>query len=470
MRILALEASTTSAKAMLYDTQTKQYRVQTRPYTFAMENPACHDAQLVYQDVLAVAKEVLQGQDVDRISLCTTWHSLLLCDSQMTPMTPVYLWCYRGAAKLCQSLRNEKDYETAFYQKTGCMVHASYPFFKLKDLQKKGMDTRGLYVMGQGEYLNYCMTHAKKTTTCMASGTGWMNIHTCQYDVELLQESGIEKEQLFEVVDSYSSEPLCKEAADLLGVSQGIPVFLSNADGGLNQVGAGAVEEGIMTLSVGTSGALRMSANAPKLSEKPGIWCYRSPNGWLSGAATSGACNCIDWIRETMFAPGVSYEEMEEAPTLHTPTFLPFLFGERCPGWNDERNGGFFGLDGTHTAKDLYLAVQEGVLCNLFQCYKLLVEVNGQPQHIRFSGGILHSASWTQMCADLFQMDLEVADSEHGSLMGAIAVALNGEETFAIPITKVVHPRKEMNAYYAEKYERYRMYDQNDRREENGKV
>ena len=139
-------------------------------------------------------------------------------------------------------------------------------------------------------------------------------------------------------------------------------------DGALNQVGAGALKPGVMTFSVGTSGALRMSVEKPILPKKPSTWCYLSPNGWLSGAATSGACNCLDWLKTKFFTPNIPYEaiEAQAGEVEDMPIFLPFLFGERCPGWNDEWQGGFCNLLPQHGPADMYHSVQEGVLFNLY--------------------------------------------------------------------------------------------------------
>ena len=86
----------------------------------------------------------------------------------------------------------------------------------------------------------------------------------------------------------------------------------TNADGGLNQVGVGALEKGVATLSVGTSGAVRLTTDRPIIPETPGTWCYLSPKSWLSGAATNGCCNCIDWARTRLFPAGTSYEQAIE--------------------------------------------------------------------------------------------------------------------------------------------------------------
>ncbi len=463
MNILVLEASTTSAKAMLYRTGDHSFEVKTRAYPGNYADVTIHDAQNVYQCMLSVGRELLAGRPVDMIALGGTWHSLVLCDREMTPVTPVYLWSYTGAAQICKRLRQNPAYVRAYYQKTGCMVNAIYPFFKLMLLKEQGYDLTQYNIMGQGTYNNYKMTGQRVTTACLASGSGLLNTWSGALDSELIAELGIREEQLCSIVPYHQTFPLLAEAADLLGLKPGIPVIPCNSDGGLNQVGAGAVSEGVMTFSVGTSGAIRLSTGRPVLPEQPSTWCYRSPKNWLSGAATNGCCNCLDWFREQMGASGMSYAELEQgvANDTATPVFLPFLFGERCPGWNDEREGGFLRVLPQHKLPDLYLAVQEGVLFNLYHCYQILSEVNGRPRRIRFSGGILHSERWTQMCADIFQQELEVNQNEHGSLLGGAVLAMellgviDDACRYEPQESRVIVPDPSKAGLYREKFERY---------------
>ncbi|MCI5481041.1 MAG: FGGY family carbohydrate kinase [Lachnospiraceae bacterium] len=463
MYILVLEASTTSAKAMLYDTSDGSFEVKVRAYTGNYEDVTIHKAENVYQQMMALGSELAEGKEIGMISLGGTWHSLMLCDKNMEPATPVYLWSYTGAAEVCKELRQDPDYVKNYYNKTGCMVNAIYPFFKLLLLKKRGYDLKDYYVMGQGTYNNYRMTGRRVITECLASGTGLLNTHTKKYDPEILAAAGITEAQLSEVVDYTHTYPLTEDAAKLLGVKAGIPVVPTSSDGGLNQVGVGAVAEGVMTFSVGTSGAIRLTTPKPILPEEPSTWCYMSPKAWLSGAATNGCCNCIDWFKDRMFGPDVSYGDIERGieDRTTTPVFLPFLFGERCPGWNDERTGGFLEVRPYHKPNDLYRAVQEGVLFNLYHCYKMLTKVNGVPKRIKFSGGILHSEEWTQMCADIFQTDLEVDNNEHGSLLGGavLAMELAGVITdvrdFDPAPAKIIHPNPEKAKFYEKKFERY---------------
>ena len=232
MNVLVLEASTTSAKAMYYHTDDHSFEVKVRPYTGNDEDVTIHNAEHVYEDMMAVGKELLAGRPVDMIALSGTWHSLVLCDRQMKPVTPVYLWSYTGAACVCKPLRQDSDYVRAYYQKTGCMVNAIYPFFKLMFLREKGYDLSQYYIVGQGTYNNYRMTGQRVITPCLASGSGLLNTHTKAFDPELLKELGIREEQLSRLVAYNETFPLQEEAAALLGVTAGIPVIPTNSDGG----------------------------------------------------------------------------------------------------------------------------------------------------------------------------------------------------------------------------------------------
>ena len=464
MKILALESSTSSAKAFLYDTESGQSVLKTKPYPAMYPDRSIHDADAVYRALLEVGREASAGcgDEIALISLGGTWHSLCLFDRQMEPQTPVYPWCYTGASAVCRTLRRDPAYTEDHYRRTGCMVNAIYPFYKLLMLKREGKALRGYRIGGQGVYNTFRMTGEFVATRCTASGTGLLDIRELRYDAALMEELGIEEEALPRLLSFEETFPLQAEAARALGVREGVPVIPSNADGGLNQIGVGAIREGVMTFSVGTSGALRLSTDAPVLPKDPSTWCYLSPKRWLSGAATSGACNCIDWFKKN-FASGSTYQELEMEFTREAdlPVFLPFLFGERCPGWRDERRGRFLRLKASHTVKELYRAVQEGVLFNLYQCYEELVRTAGRPQRIRFSGGILNSPVWSQMCADIFQEELEVDRQAQSSLMGGIVLgmerlgAIGRAEDFDSPPAAVIHPRPERQKAYRERYQRY---------------
>ena len=462
MEILALEASTASVKAMRYHTQTGTFEVLSREHSRSV-TAAQRSADDIYALLLSLGRELAAGRQIDMISLCGTWHNILACNEAMELVTPTYFWDFTGAADLCRQLQRDAGYVQSYYNRTGCMVSPIYQSFKIKWLLEQQPELRGAYFLSLGSYITYRMTGQRVTTPSHMSGGGLLNTHTGRYDGDLLAELGLLEEQLCPLVAYDTTFPLSEEAAHALGLRPGIPVLPANADGAMNQVGAGALKEGVATLSIGTSGAIRLTTDRPIIPEKPGTWCYLSPKGWLSGAATNGCCSCIDWARHKLFPPGTDYARMEEGVSdpVNTPVFLPFLYGERCPGWNNQRRGGFADCLPHHNLADLYLAVQEGVLFNLYQCYKMLTDLAGVPKEIKLSGGILHSERWLQMCADIFGCTMTLDNTLHGSLLGACVVAMEklgviGDlRDFTPAPAGTVEPNPDAAPLYRMKFERY---------------
>ncbi len=316
--------------------------------------------------------------------------------------------------------------------------------------------------MGQGDYNFLRLTGAVATTAAMASGSGLLNTFSRDYDDEVLRRIGIGRASLPPLVPFSDTRPLSPEGAAALGLTPGIPVVPPGPDGGLNQLGAGAAKPGLMTFSAGTSGALRLSTDRPVLADDRSLWCYLSPASWMAGAATSGCCNCVDWARQRFFGGDAAYADIERGlrgEPENTPVFLPFLFGERCPGWDDARGAAFLGVTARHDAYDLYHSVLEGTLFNLFQCYQKLCAAVGEPREIRLSGGILHSAYWTQMAADIFDAPLACARVPHASLAGAAMLGMEAlgvsSALFDCRAEKIVHPDPDMARRYADKFGRY---------------
>lgn len=428
MIILALEASTTSAKAFLFDTDSGEQSVRSRRFELHGVDTTVRDGDAVHTQLMALGREAAAGVDVDLIVLSGTWHGLTLRTPELRAVSPVMEWSYTGAQDITARLREDADLTWWFYERTGCMVNAIYPVFKLMHLAEQGTDLAGRLVLDQASLIFARMTEKIWTNPSLASGTGLLNADTREWDQQVLERFGLQDVVLPELVDSTATAPLCAEAAVLLGLRPGIPVLTPGPDGGLNQVGALATEAGEMTFSMGTSGALRFATLHPALSPALSTWAYRSPLGPLSGAATSGCGNCVDWARERLFGLSTDYAEIEpllSRDKTDLPIFMPFLFGERSPGWQDQRRGGFLELQPQHTRADIYQSVLEGVVFSLYHCFKELTALNGMPRRIVLSGGVLSSPFWTQLTVDVFGVPMEVSTQQHSSIVGAVRMGLH---------------------------------------------
>ena len=469
--ILVLEASTTSAKAMVYHPEKGTIRVLSKPYANAGEDRSLLDAGTVWRDILELGRQVVWDckEEIELVSLCSVWHSLLLCGPDGEPCGPIYSWADVSAAETTAEIRRDREFTRLLYRCSGCMVHAMYPLYKLIHLRRQGMELGDKFAFCQGSYLFFKLTGERLTSDFIAAGTSLLDVAERRYAPRLLAMTGMAEAQFPRLCNCRETRPLREESARLLGLRAGIPVMVPGPDGGLNQVGAGALHPGEMTLSVGTSGALRVSVPRPTFSLEGGTWCYLAPDGWLCGSATASAAGCVDWLAKGVLGGRSSYAELERELTPHRgmPYFLPFINGERCPGWRDERRAVFWGLGAENGAAELYYAVLEGVLFNLFQWYEELVELCGAPDTIRVSGGICKSNFWLQMLADIWQRELVVSNNEQASMLGAAVLGmqvlgkLERLEHYRPSGDRVILPDPCMAEYYRQRFHEWsKVYQQ----------
>lgn len=470
MNVLGLEASTSSAKALVYSTESGVVCSCSIPYGKSTGDVVSLDPNAMYESLMKCARLAVEtaGVPIDAIGLCGIWHSLLLLDRNRSPLGRIMTWADRQAAACANAHRKNRQLTDWLYKRSGCYVHSMYPLWKWISMRERmARDLAGArYISSQPEYLFERMTGESAVSQNVASGTGFMNIHTLDWDDEILEFAELKRDSLSPIRPSEHVGRLLEDEAGKLGVPAGTPVVIAGADGALNQIGSGALKSGRMTISAGTSAALRVAVEKPLLPENPSTWCYYTSEGkWLAGAATSGVGNCLEWLRLVMCGGGTDLESLsaltDAVDVTNAPVFLPFLYGERCPGWHDNRRGGFLALDFTHTLGDLYYAVLEGVLFSLYQCYLRLVSLGCEPERIYVSGGIVRCPRWLQMLADIFQREILVSDVSDVSTMGAIALAakamgeISSLEQFPMAVDRIVTPDRSKAGLYRERFGRY---------------
>lgn len=196
---------------------------------------------------------------------------------------------------------------------------------------------------------------------------------------------------------------------------------------------------------------------------------------WIAGSATAGAGNCVDWIGKKIlgFDNRITLPQLDQGAQAalekaDAPIFLPFLAGERCPGWDDTRKALFYELKIDHDIHDLYYAVLEGVLFNLKQCYDITVPIVGQPpKFISISGGIEKSPFWLAMAANVFGLPVYTDGRLNASLLGAAFMGVKvmgeiGSVKEVKPITKNCwEPDPGKQEFYTKRYAKYLQYYRN---------
>ena len=465
MPVLALELSTASAKAMVFDARSGVLAKASEPLPYCNGARGTLNARDAYETLLRAGREAAKGWDISAVALSSSWHTLCVCDERFQLLTPVYTWEYDGAKNLCARMRADGALTDRLYALTGCMPHITYPRQTLLHLIEQGFSLKQRYVMSQGAYCFHRLTGEFAETVNIQSGGGFINLESLLYEPLVLDMLGLHEGQLGRLADYRMTAPLQNDRCQGVGCRAGIPVVPAHADGACNQLSAAGGHRDYMSLSVGTSGALRMASGTPIRSPAHETWAYYGVDTHLSGAAVAGACNCIDWFRTEFLGDRLSFKQLEEGPISRSepPVFLPFLFGERCPGWKDERTAGFFEVRASHRPADFYRAVQMGILFCMLQCYQPLRGLLGEPEKVLVSGGILASGKWTQMLADILGRGISPCADREASLRGASLLGLfaAGEITdVRQPLGSTAQlaeltPNPDTALWYARQYQRY---------------
>lgn len=124
MIVLALEASSSSAKAMLYDSDSRASRiiaVKAETYDRSINENGKQDTENIFQAVLRVGREVSRDHQVDAVAISGIWHSICLCDENFIPQFPTYTWQFSETDRICQNVRLDEELTDEIYHRTGCM-------------------------------------------------------------------------------------------------------------------------------------------------------------------------------------------------------------------------------------------------------------------------------------------------------------------------------------------------------------
>jgi gluconokinase len=160
-----------------------------------------------------------------------------------------------------------------------------------------------------------------------------------------------------------------------------------------------------------------------------GLWCYRATRDLsLLGGALSEGGNLLDWLRETLNAGdwgALSQEAAALAPDAHGLTLLPFVAGERSPGWDPAARATIGGLSLATRPVDIIRAAQEAIMYRFGLIYDQLCGVVPAPVMVIASGGaLLNVPGWIGMLSDVLGAPVTASGESEASSKGVAMLVL----------------------------------------------
>ena len=440
--VLVLDIGSSSVRSSLFDAtgrslpptprMRRRYRWRTAPEG-AME---CEADFLVAEACAAIDAALEQvreeGLEVAAVAVAAFWHSLMGIDPQGSPVTPVYGWGDTRASPVALALRSRVD-EQSLHARTGCFLHPSYPSVRLVWLRDRDSDAfaRSASWVSFPEYLDWRLLAVRRCSTSIASGSGLLDVHRAIWDEGAQEMAGVGREQLFPLVDAREpADRLRPEYARRWPELSRIPWFPGLGDGACANAGSGAVGPDRPGITIGTSAAVRaLWAPSTSVAIPDDLWCYRlDSRWWVAGGALSNGGNAVAFLRRTLLLGDSAETEALVAAMeadAHGLTILPFLRGERGPGWTVEREGTLLGLSDSTRPEEIVRAWMEAVAYRVARVERRLEGIVGPAREAVASGGALHaSPAWSQILADTLDRRLSLATETEDTSRGAALVAL----------------------------------------------
>lgn len=443
--VLTIDIGTTSAKVLIVS-HSGDVIVSSQefyPTDFPQPGFAVQDPDLVVNGVLKIIRAatdqfassprhlVTSSPRIEGIGVSSAMHSLMAIDSNNKPLTPLILWSdMRSTGQAKQLQKSVAGAE--IYQKTGTPIHPSSPLCKLMWMREKTPDLikKASKFISIKEYLFLILCGETLVDYSVASSSGLFDVHKLDWCEQALDVAGIKSDKLSVCVSPYNQKlRITNPLAKSLGLESSIPIVPGASDGCLAHLGSNAMEKGRLSLTIGTSGAVRMASKTYAPDPKQRTFNYRlDEHTFISGGATNNGTVLLNWFCKNFYSGSSSVVDFAKVASTADPgagglVFLPFVFGERAPHYNPDLRGVFFGLAQHHTQAHLMRALIEGICLEVRSIVESIEESIEQVTGILASGGFVRSPEWLQMMANVLQKSITLHDVNDASSLGAALVA-----------------------------------------------
>ncbi len=459
MAILGVDIGTTSVKVLAATPQGDTLATSEREYALYEPQPG-YKEQDPDELLAAVAwcikdavRQLSGKQPVIGLAFSSAMHSLIGMDVHGNPITKVIIWADKRSRDYAEKLRNS-DIGRQIYKNTGAPIHAMLPLCKIAWLRDQQPDTFAKIdkFISIKEYLFYRWFDTYVVDHSIASATGLFNAHTLAWDQVALNYTGIDADRLSQPVPTTYVLKASKALAHGFGILEETPFVAGASDGCLANLNASGLDPHAATLSLGTSGAIRITVDKFDHDPQMRVFNYILTDKYrVIGGPTNNGGNVLEWVKEKLYPDLTEYAQvLEKIKTVPVGAegvvCVPYFSGERAPLWDARVVGEFYGIQSHHGRDHLGRAAVEGVIFNLYNISQGLQSAAlTEIKRIQADGGMTRSDLVVQMIADVFNMPVHLSDSSHGTdrgavLLGAFALRLTHSLDTKTESSKTFHP------------------------------
>mgnify|MGYP003598599398 FL=1 len=440
--ILSLDQGTTSSRAMIFNHAGQIVAKAQKAFAQHFPEPGLveHDAKEIWSTQVSVLAEALaqSGIAADQIAalgITNQRETTIVWDrASGEPVHRAIVWQDRRTAKYCDSIR--AAHGDTIRAKTGLVLDAYFSATKVKWILDHVPGARARAEKGElcfgtvDTWLVWNLTEGRTFVTDPgnASRTMLFNIHTLQWDEDLLALFDIPRAMLPEV----------KSSSDFYGHtaprSTNRPIAIAGIAGDQQAAlfGQLCLDKGMLKNTYGTGCFLLMNTGDKPVDSQHNLLATVA---WKIGGKTTYALEggvfvggaAIQWLRDGARL----IREADEINTLAASVadnggvyFVPALSGMGAPYWDQYARGSFFGITRGTSNGHLARAVLEGIAFQVYDIVKAMEADAGQATaQLRVDGGASQSDYLMQVQSDLFAFDIVRPRITETTALGAAYLA-----------------------------------------------
>jgi len=441
--VLALDQGTTSSRAIVFDRSGKAVSTaqQEFPQIFPGPGHVEHDPEAIWATQLQTAKDAISkagitAADLAAIGVTNQRETTVLWDKATgKPIANAIVWQSRVTAPICDRLKAD-GHEPTFRKKTGLVVDAYFSGTKVKHLLDSHDGLRARAAKGEvlfgtiDTFLIWRLTGGKVHVTDVsnASRTLMFNIHTMQWDDELLKLLDVPLAMLPEVKSS--SEVYGHTEPSLFGVA--VPIAGNAGDQQAALFGQACFEAGSAKNTYGTGCFMLLNTGTKPVPSEKGLL---TTVAWQIGGVTTYALEgsvfvagaAVQWLRDGLKAIEASADVerlMDEVEDTDGVYLVPAFVGLGAPYWDPRARGVIVGLTRNTKMAHVARAAVDAMAYQTRDVLEVMQVESGLPlTTLKVDGGAAANAMLLQFQADLLNVTVRRPVVAETTALGAAYLA-----------------------------------------------
>lgn len=441
--VLALDQGTTSSRAILFDRSGSIISAAQKEFPQILPSPGHveHDPQDIWQSQIEVAREAIAAKDIatDQIAaigITNQRETTILWDKQTgEPIDNAIVWQSRITAPICEELK-KAGHEETIRAKTGLVVDAYFAGTKAKYLLDKHKGLRQRAEQGEilfgtvDSYLIWKLTAGKVHVTDVgnASRTMLFNIHTLDWDDELLKILDVPRAMLPELRDN--SEVYGETESSLLGGS--IPIAGCAGDQHAAMFGQACFTKGSAKNTYGTGCFLLLNIGDKPVESKSNLlttvaWKIGDSIVYaLEGSVFVGGA-VVQWLRDGLGIIENSADVEKLAGTVDSSEgvyIVPAFVGLGAPHWDPYARGSIIGITRGTTAGHIARAAVDSMAYQTRDLIEAMKSDSGLDlKTLKVDGGASINNALMQFQSDILDCNVQRPVVAETTALGAAYLA-----------------------------------------------